>query len=101
MSDISPARNFLNNAKVSQQDFLELTDFLLWLKPPHQLFITKNPSSSETMLNWYSFCREVFVDDAIRSSVRKIGSQVVSSRSMNPNLKKEVQPRQEFPTSLG
>lgn len=51
-----------------------IVQVLLRLKPLQQRFIIKNIRvPSHDMVDWYSFCREVFIDHTLRNSMKSSG----------------------------
>lgn len=67
--------SFFDHTKKDLVTYFRIVAFLLHLKPPRQeLIMTELDISSRTCVDWYSYCREVFIDDAIRNS-GKIGGK--------------------------
>lgn len=62
---------FFSNSHVPTEKLFKLITFVLFHNPPRQEFLVKNLSiSSRTVVDWYSFMREVFEFDVRRNSVR-------------------------------
>lgn len=60
---------FFENSHLTLRQVFDFVNILVWLKPPRQDHLRLNVGlSSRSVVDWYSFCREVFVDHSLKVS---------------------------------
>uniref|UniRef100_A0A6P7FWW9 Uncharacterized protein LOC114334993 n=1 Tax=Diabrotica virgifera virgifera TaxID=50390 RepID=A0A6P7FWW9_DIAVI len=68
-------RTYFESAKLPMEKVFMLVSILLWIKPPRYEFIRGNLKiAQQTLTDWYSFSREVFVSFAMKHS-EKLGGE--------------------------
>lgn len=70
--------SFFERARLPLETYFKLILVLLHLKPPRQALIERELGiSSHTVVDWYSFCREVFYDHIVNNSSKLGGPLTV------------------------
>uniref|UniRef100_A0A6P7GBJ2 Uncharacterized protein LOC114340202 n=1 Tax=Diabrotica virgifera virgifera TaxID=50390 RepID=A0A6P7GBJ2_DIAVI len=92
---------FLENSKLAIDKIFLLVNLLLNWRPPRQeAALEELGISSTTMVDWYSYCREVFISFAINNST-KLGGPGSTLKSMRPNSVRENLTKADFSGANG